>query len=198
MKHFYQNIPGWFSFRGLYEQAVAAAPTPARFVEVGCWKGRSAAFLAVEIINSGKAISLTCVDTWAGSQEKKHQEDPSVINGTLYREFEDNLAPAVNEFKDFPDRYFDTRRMPSVHAAMGFAKESVDFVMVDGAHDYESVATDLNSWWRKIKAGGVMAGDDFHFDAVGAAVREFFGKIQHEIERVPGTGTGVAWRVRKK
>lgn len=193
MKHFYQNIPGWFSYRGVYEQAVREAPDPARFVEVGCWKGRSTAFLAVEIINSGKVIGLWCVDTWLGSAEKKHQDDPAVINGMLYKEFRRNLAP-IDTRSDF---YIVEIRTPSVQAAATFENASLDFVMIDAAHDYDNVLADLTAWWPKIKPGGVMAGDDYHFSGVNKAVNEFFSRETGAVERVPGSGTGVAWRVRR-
>jgi len=38
---------------------------------------------------------------------------------------------------------------------------SVDFVFVDGAHDYRSVRNDITVWWEKLKAGGIMALDDY-------------------------------------
>ena len=43
-----------------------------KFVEVGSWKGKSAAYMAVEIINSKKKITLDCIDTWEGSNEHKN------------------------------------------------------------------------------------------------------------------------------
>lgn len=186
MNHFYTQIPGWFSFRGLYEQAVRAAPDPARFVEIGCWKGRSTAFLAVEILNSGKNIRLDCVDTWLGSQEPKHIADKSVQNGTLFDEFLRNIAPVSDRI--------DVLRLPSVEAAARFEDFSLDFVMIDAAHDFQNVLADINAWWPKIKTGGTMAGDDYLFKGVNQAVNEsFFNKV----ESVPGSGKGCAWRVRK-
>jgi len=37
----------------------------------------------------------------------------------------------------------------------------VDFVFVDGAHDYWGVINDIAIWWEKLKAGGIMALDDY-------------------------------------
>src|SRR5262245_33515739 len=67
LPHFYEQIAGWFNFRGVYEAAIREATDGARFVEVGTWYGRSAAWMAVEIVNSGKRIEFYCVDTWKGS-----------------------------------------------------------------------------------------------------------------------------------
>lgn len=52
MEHFYQNIgEDWFSYPRLYKRMVESATDGHHFVELGSWKGRSASFMAVEIIN---------------------------------------------------------------------------------------------------------------------------------------------------
>jgi len=66
MTHYYKNIQGWFEQTAVYKMAVDKY-NDARFVEVGCWKGRSTTYMGVEIINSGKNITLDCVDTFEGS-----------------------------------------------------------------------------------------------------------------------------------
>ncbi len=188
MKHFYKKIPGWFSYRGLYEQAVKEAPDPALFVEVGCWKGRSSAFMAVEIIKSNKKIRFVCVDTWLGSNEVKHKNDPSVQNGRLFDDFLKNIKPVAHVIVPY--------RRPSVEAAATYRDESIDFVMIDAAHDYKNVLADIAAWWPKIKVGGVMAGDDYLFRGVERAVRVFFlGSFI--IENVKGSGHGQSWKIRK-
>jgi len=186
MNHFYHQIPGWFSFRGLYEQAVREAPDPARFVEVGCWKGRSTAFMAVEIFNSKKDITFFFVDTWLGSQEPKHLADKNVKNGTLFDEFSRNIGPVKHRLQ--------ICRAPSDQAAAIFEDLSLDFVMIDAAHDFQNVMADINAWWPKIRPGGTMAGDDYYFKGVRQAVNEsFFNKV----EEIKGSGNGIQWRVRK-
>ena len=52
------------TFVELYALMVRNAPMQARFVEVGSWAGRSAAFMGVEILNSGKQIKFDCIDPW--------------------------------------------------------------------------------------------------------------------------------------
>ena len=66
MEHFYNNIKGWFNFDDLYSEMVAKHPSGSHFVEIGCWRGKSTAFMAVEIINSNKDIKFD----W-GSESKK-------------------------------------------------------------------------------------------------------------------------------
>ena len=75
MNHIYQEPQfgeNWFTYPNLYKKIVNEFPSGSKFVEVGSWKGKSAAFMAVEIANSNKQIDFYCVDTWEGSVE--HQE----------------------------------------------------------------------------------------------------------------------------
>ena len=154
MNHFYENIAGWSNnLPELYSQMVAEVSDGAHFVEVGCWKGRSASFMAVEIVNSGKNIKFDCVDTWLGSPEADHQNDPYVVEGKLYEHFVDNLKPV--------EGYYTAIRLTSLEAADLYPDASLDFVLIDAAHDYDSVKADIAAWLPKVKPGGVLAGDDY-------------------------------------
>lgn len=192
MEHYYQNIQGWSDgIDLLYREIVAAGPRPtlklidgkfepsdeiqAHFVEVGSWRGRSTAFMAVEIANSGKRIQFDAVDTWMGSpSEEHHQQDPSVVNDTLYTEFLDNIEPVK--------QYVRPVRMTSTEAAQSYPDNSLDFVFIDADHTYEAVKQDIEAWWPKVKPGGILAGHDYNPGpdengvdyGVGRAVRERF------------------------
>lgn len=164
MKHFHHLTEGenWFTYPSLYTQIVQAAPSKAHFVEVGVWKGRSAAFLAVEIINSGKTITLDLVDTWDGSTEHQPlQED-------VFEVFKKNIEPVMP--------YVNIRRMDSLSAASTYAEKSLDFVFIDAAHDYENVKADILAWMPKVKPGGYLAGHDYPtWEGVTRAVNEIIG-----------------------
>lgn len=151
MEHFYFNIDGWFGFEVIYRDAVR--DLDGIFVEVGAWKGRSTAFIAVEALNSGKAIDLHVVDTFAGSDEEEHRSDPDIHN--LRAVFDRNMI-AVRDF-------LTVHQMTSVQAAGLFEDGSVSFVLIDAAHDYDSVRADIQAWLPKIKPGGVLAGDDIYW-----------------------------------
>jgi len=165
MRHFYTRIEGWCSYRYLYERAVKRAPiTPSRFVEVGSWRGKSSAFMAVEIANSRKPIEFFCVDTWKGSPE--HQDDPLVKKDQLFEDFLKNTHPVSKLIKPI--------RGLSVEVAATFEDASLDFICIDAAHDYTNVLADLKAWWPKLRPGGMMIGDDFNKEGVRKAVEEFF------------------------
>jgi predicted O-methyltransferase YrrM len=165
MEHFYQNIQGWFSYESIYDTAVTRAPNTAKFVEIGSWRGKSSCYLGVVIENSGKNITVDCVDTWKGSlAEEVHQQDPSVINDTLYDEFLQNTQSLQHILKPV--------RMTSMEAVKQYADESLDFVLIDGSHEYEDVVDDITEWLKKVKPGGMLAGDDYAWPGVKQAVKE--------------------------
>jgi hypothetical protein len=105
----------------------------------------------VEIINSGKPIELVCVDTWNGSLE--HQDMECVKNDSLYLQFLENTLPIRSVMTPM--------RMKSVDAAKTFEDESLEFVFLDASHEYEDVRDDIESWYPKVKRGGVLAGHGY-------------------------------------
>lgn len=184
MNHFYENIHGWFSFDTLYTNAVQRF-NDAKFVEVGCWKGRSTAFLAVEIVNSNKNIELYCVDTWLGSAE--HTSVQEVVDNTLYETFLNNMKTVKDVIKPM--------RMTSLQAAQQFEDGTLDFVFIDASHDYENVKADIQAWYPKVKTGGVFAGHDYkdNWPGVDQAVDEFFTVKNLSVDACDG----FCWRILK-
>ena len=153
MDHFYENIQGWFIYQPIYSGAVELYPDGSHFVEVGSWRGRSTAYLAVEIANSGKNIKFDAVDTWRGSDEPVHQTDPAVVTDTLYEEFLTNMLPVRH--------IVNPVRATSLDAVRLYEDGSLDFVLIDASHYYKDVHADITAWMKKIKPGGMIAGDDY-------------------------------------
>lgn len=184
IRHYFQSVPGWFSFRGVYEDAVKEAQDGAIFVEVGSWKGKSASFMGVEIANSGKRIEFYAVDHWKGSDEPAHHADLDVRNGRLYEVFLRNIRPVADFVKPL--------RTDSVTASKSFEDASLDLVLLDAGHTYEDVSADIAAWTPKLKPGATLAGDDYNWTGVRQAIEEAFaGRIE-----VLGDGKGRHWRVR--
>jgi len=53
-------------------------------------------------------------------------------------------------------------RKRSVEAAADVPDASLDFVYIDGLHDFDPVMLDLIHWCRKVRPGGMVAGHDFY------------------------------------
>ena len=161
----------WFSYHNLYRELVERTPNGGRIVEVGSWKGKSVAFLGVEVINSGKTIQIDAVDTWNGSQtETDHIQDWHVQNGKLYDLFLENIKP-ITYGKDQHDVIRPVRK-ESLEAVLDYADKSLDAVFIDASHDYENVCADIRAWLPKVKPGGILAGHDWSWDTVRKAVQD--------------------------
>jgi cephalosporin hydroxylase len=171
----WQDIPGWFQWRDAQEEAVAHFGDGSRFVEVGCYLGKSLCSLAEVIRNTGRDIALTGVDTGQGSgPEGTHDTNahgPAVeygggtFAGLLHRNViacgaADLVQLLISE---------------SVAAANLFPDQSLAWVHIDARHDYASVSADIAAWAPKVRAGGWLSGDDFNADqwpGVVGAVRD--------------------------
>lgn len=59
-------------------------------------------------------------------------------------------------------------RMTSLEASLRVEDASLDFVFIDGAHDFDNVMLDVILWARKVKRGGIVSGHDYmHFTRSG-------------------------------
>ncbi|MDB5312823.1 MAG: class SAM-dependent methyltransferase [Gemmataceae bacterium] len=166
--HYFEEIQGWFDFQDVYRQAVAQAPGGGTLVEVGCWRGRSLSFLLVEAANSGKRLNVIGVDTFRGILAcDAHAQEPA-----RGEDFEAECRRNCDR-AGYP---FRLAVRDSVETAKTFPDNALDFVFIDGAHDYRSARNDIVSWLPKVKWGGTLAGHDFvgGWPAVAHAVRDYF------------------------
>jgi predicted O-methyltransferase YrrM len=169
MNHFYENIQGWFTYPTLYRNMVEKYSSGSHFVEVGVWKGKSACYMAVEIVNSGKSIRFDCVDTW-DLVEGQQDIDPEEYAG-LYDSFLANIEPVHH--------LINPVKMLSEEACHLYDDGTLDFVFIDASHDYDSVRRDILAWLPKMKVGGTIAGHDYTYsENVKRAVDEIFGEVE--------------------
>ena len=170
LKPEFGEINGWFYYNHLYKDIVQAGYDGCEFVEVGAWMGKSTNYMVQKIKESGKRIHFTTVDTFKGtSDEKWHNPVVQNHNGDLFPEFIDNTL--------LSDNYglFDIIKDESVNAANQFKNNSIDYIMIDAGHTYEDVILDLNTWYKKVKPGGIISGDDYTIaNGVTMAANDFF------------------------
>jgi predicted O-methyltransferase YrrM len=72
-------------------------------------------------------------------------------------------------------------RETSSAAAAHFAPSQLDWIYIDGDHHYEFVKADLEDYFPRLKPGGFITGDDYHYpgdwdDGVTRAVDEFLAR----------------------
>jgi len=175
MNHTYFDIPGWFSFHDVYDRAVAfLGKDGAHFVEVGCYEGRSAAYMGVNIVNSHKKIRFDCVDSWE-KEIKQYDVDgrltiaagsPQIKGRDVFDRFQKNMSV----FDGLAD--IRTFKGQSTVIAANYADNSLDFVFLDASHAAQDVYDDIKAWRPKLKPLGVMAGDDISYPGVGMALQK--------------------------
>ncbi|MCH9626020.1 MAG: hypothetical protein S4CHLAM123_12090 [Chlamydiales bacterium] len=123
-------------------------------VEIGSWKGKSTAWLGKGIeASEQQGTVLYAIDPHTGSPE--HQKEGKAV--WTFPEFEQNIAKAQLQAVIRP------LTVGSVEGA-GHVAEAIDFIFIDGAHDYESVKEDFETWFPKVKVGGIVA---FHDSFIG-------------------------------
>lgn len=118
-----------------------------RGCEVGVADARYSALLCATI----PGVELLCVDPWepyglngrGGGKQQQHG------NYDVARE---RLAPYAATLD---------RRL-SADAAPDVPPETLDFVYIDGNHDFDFVMLDLLLWVPKVRAGGIVAGHDYY------------------------------------
>jgi hypothetical protein len=171
----WNNIPGHSGFLPVYEEFVRSARPGAVAVEVGVALGHSIAFLARAALDAKKPIEIWAVDPWAGVARNGEQQHflggkPCPGDFTLFLEM--MRACAREELE-----HVRVIRAESLRAARLFPRASCDLVLIDAAHDYDSVMADIGAWLPTVKPGGILAGDDHepNYPGVERACRKWFG-----------------------
>lgn len=131
-------------------------------VEIGTYLG----LYAAEFLARWKGERLVTVDDYRGDTEIRGDRD------TQRKEAVERLA------------FFGARAQMlmsgSVEAAAGFPEESVDFIHIDGGHDYESCRKDIEAWWPKMRRGSIFTGHDYcgFFHGVIDSVHEHAARLK--------------------
>lgn len=154
----------WFTYPSLYAHMVQRFNSGSHFVEIGAWKGKSAAFMGVEIANSKKNIKFDCIDMWSdeGFAEQYRGQD-------VYSVFMNNVSPVAD--------YITAIRSDSVEASTRYADGSLDFVFIDGDHSYAGCKRDILAYLPKMKPNSILAGHDYAWTPeIRQAVWDVFGE----------------------
>lgn len=129
-------------------------------IEVGSWLGLSTRFLAQKLPDDGK---LYAVDTWLGSDEFSHQNDPRLAY--LFQLFLSNVKHAQLTHKIVPVR------MASLEAASALAIHA-DLIYLDASHKTDDVVQDILAWHPHLEPNGILCGDDWNWPSVRKGVCE--------------------------
>ena len=192
----WKDVEGWFEYPTFYRICLDDVPDNGIMVEVGSWMGRSTSCMGELIKNSNKNVKFFAVDTWEGSWDEPWQkevvENIKQHNSSLFDLFKNNLKNCG------VDEYIIPIQSTSLEAAELFEDNSLDFVHIDAAHDYENVIADIRAWYPKVKPGGLITGDDYIWGTVKKAVHEYFESKSILSFKCDGDAPGIVWGHRKK
>jgi predicted O-methyltransferase YrrM len=158
------DVEGWLSegqARRLWDRASALRP-PARVVEIGSYRGRSAIVLGRA---AREGVEVVAIDPHAGTDRGPREiHGPAAAGEADHRAFLANLeragvAGAV--------RHVRRPSQEALHAVEG----PVSLLFVDGAHRYRPARDDLARWGARVRPGGTLLVHDA-FSAVGVTLAQ--------------------------
>lgn len=153
IKKIVEKVDGWLSDEEgefLYNTAKNCGGKGV-IVEVGSWKGKSTIWLG-KGSKAGNRVKIYAIDPHTGSSE--HQKMLGKVS--TFEEFKRNIKMA---------NVYDvvTPIVKTSEEAVKNFRETVEFIFLDGAHEYELVKLDFQLWFPKLINGGTVA---FH-DTIG-------------------------------
>ena len=157
-----RGVEGWMTDEQasvLFERARGLTP-PARVVEIGSYRGRSAIVLAM---GAADGVEVVAIDPHAGNDRGPQQIAGSSDEGQADHEaFMANLERAAVAGRV---RHL---RLPS-QAALAELSGSAQLVYVDGAHRYAPARDDIARWGERVAPGGTLLIHD-SFSSVGVTL----------------------------
>jgi hypothetical protein len=134
--------------------------------EIGVWYGDHAAFL----LETLDICHFYLIDPYVAYDQKD-------LNSEMMTEVKSVAENSLENFESvtFINEYSDD--------AVSSLPGELDFVYIDGNHDYEYVKRDLDNYYTLVKDGGILAGHDYNSDWPGVirAVDEFANQRDLEV-----------------
>jgi hypothetical protein len=145
--------------------------------EVGVWQGETSEYL----LRSLPELQLHMVDRWTTYPPSA---TASCLKNANQQAFDAAHQLAI-QATDFAASRRTIHRQDSVRAAASLDDESLDFVVIDAEHSYESVLADINAWWPKLKPGGILVGHDYGHPRFPGVKRAFDVLLPGQLTQAP-------------
>lgn len=137
-------------------------------VEIGTLEGENAEY----ILKNLNIKKLYLIDPWLD-----YEEYGSYSDGGQRKNLNKFYLKTLKRIRKFKDKTVLIRKFSS--DALGDVKDRLDFVYIDGNHDYKFVKEDMQNYYKKLKKGGVLAGHDIPRADVSKAFCEFVAEIKN-------------------
>lgn len=123
------------------------------FLQLGVYTGDATVWLMDNILTDETSY-LTDIDTWLGSNEEAHEKINFIEVFELYK---DRIARHKNVIFHRKTTWDFLRFHPS--------DELYDFIYIDADHTSMGALLDAKLSWDLLKSGGILAFDDYEWDA---------------------------------
>ena len=161
----------------LYTAASSIKTKKPCLVEIGSHQGKSSFVLGKTLQERGGG-KLYCIDPFDGSGDLSaadhYTQGAGMGSGVLFKKFMENMKRNKLESFVVPLQGLSHQVLPL------FPEKEIDFLFIDGNHDWESVRQDFLDWSPKLRPGGVLALHDVfatpfdnHYDGPWRVVKEF-------------------------
>jgi len=134
---------------------------PIEVIEIGTLRGDH----AKQILDNLNVKKICLIDPWSSYSDYKIS-DPERTQESLNKDFKicrnvlKKYGKKVIYIKDFSDN------------AVNKVSEA-DYIYIDGNHEYKYVIKDIKNYYKKLRKGGILAGDDLGNSGVNKALIEF-------------------------
>ena len=159
-----EDVEGWLSpaQADRLHEAAAALTAPARIVEIGSYRGRSAIVFAR---SAGEGVEVIAIDPHSGQDR-----GPQQIRGTAAQGEADHAAFRANLERAGAAERVTHVRLPS-QEALDRVEGAIDVLYVDGAHRYRPASADITRWGARVRPQGrLLIHDAFSSIGVTAAI----------------------------
>jgi len=140
---------------------------PSLLVELGTHYGESYFGFCQAVRECGITCRCFAVDTWQGD------EHAGFYGEEVYREVEDYNQMEYAAFSTLVRDTFD-------QASARFAAESIDLLHIDGLHTYAAVKHDFETWFSKVRPGGVVLLHDVNVRHADFEVWRFWEELARD------------------
>lgn len=150
--------------------------------EIGVFAGDMSKRLLLD-----ERVELTMVDSWEGDGQA-YSGSGEDWHRTLSQATQNAYAVKAARAVEFAGARAEIVRARSDEAAQFISDGSLDFVFIDADHSYEGCKRDIELWWPKVRAGGVVSGHDYENTewpdfGVKKAVDEVAASVGQSVDR---------------
>jgi hypothetical protein len=150
-----RQVVHFFGEKDDREWLLKRLPKHAVCAEIGVFEGRFSEL----ILRITRPKKLHLIDPW------KYEADPAYAGSFMggakgqSQQRMDRMYETV--VKVFKSKRVEVHRQASGACSLLFPDNYFDWIYIDGNHQYEFVKEDLESYFPKVKSGGLIAGDDY-------------------------------------